>query len=125
MGDVLADGSNWLTDQLREHVSRTVAYRRGAVTVSVPATVGKTFMRVADEYGSRVRVIDRDYLLDPADMALGGIDAPPRRGDVIAETVEGVVLLYEVLAPPGEDVWRWSDTEHRRVRVHTKYVGIE
>ena len=40
MSDLLQDGLDWLEEQRREHLSRTVTYRRGASSVDVPATVG-------------------------------------------------------------------------------------
>ena len=35
------------------------------------------------------------------------------------------MMEYEVLAPNGEPVWRWSDPYRTALRVHTKHTGGE
>ena len=49
----------------------------------------------------------------------GGSADDPERGDVILHAG----LRYEVLAPNGEPVWRWSGTGRILRRIHTKEIG--
>jgi hypothetical protein len=42
----------------------------------------------------------------------------PLRGDKIGD--DG--LVYEVMAPAGQQVWRWSDPFGKAYRIHTKKV---
>ena len=43
----------------------------------------------------------------------------PERGDTIIFNN----CRYEVLAPNGEPVWRWSGAYHSTRRIHTKEIG--
>ena len=55
------------------------------------------------------------------DFLIAAEDLPddPERGDVILHAG----LRYEVLAPNGEPVWRWSGTGRILRRIHTKEIG--
>ena len=89
-------------------------YRRGAEARSVKAVVGRTVFRSVNECGAWVRTETRDFIIPAGQLGL-----EPRTGDEIA--FDGGV--YEVLAPYGEPVWRWSDPYRKAMRVHTKYTG--
>lgn len=127
MTDLLRTGAAWLAGQLKASAGRTVTYCRGAGTVSLTATVGRTLMRLADgQGGTFVEWTDRDYLFPAADLILSGSLTEPARGDQIRDTDEaGNVVVYEVLAPGGEPPWRYSDPQGVMLRVHTKLVGVE
>ena len=64
-----------------------------------------------------------DWRVDkrPGDFLIAAEDLPddPERGDVILHAG----LRYEVLAPNGEPVWRWSGTGRILRRIHTKEIG--
>jgi hypothetical protein len=126
MPDLLRAGSDWLAEMLKEHASRSVAYRRGADEVLVQATIGRTLLKLDDGYGGvRMEWTDRDFLIHAADLVLGDSPTLPERGDVIRETQGGKVFVYEVMAPGKEPAWRWSDVFRKVLRVHAKQVGVE
>lgn len=125
MADLMATGTQWLSDQLTEHASKTVVYQRGAETVLVSATVGSTLMKLTDDYGNvYMERTDRDYLIPSAALILDGVPVRPQRGDVIREPVGSETWVYEVMAPGGEPEWRWSDPHRVILRIHTKRVEI-
>ncbi len=126
MPDILQFGSDWLAEKLKAHASRPVVYRRGAVEVTVQATIGRTLLKLDDGYGGvRLEWTDRDFLIHAADLVLGSATVLPERGDVIREMVGDRTLVYEVMAPGKEPPWRWSDVYRKVLRIHTKLVGEE
>ena len=126
MPDLLETGSDWLAEQLKEHASRPVTYRRGADEVTVQATIGRTLLKLDDGYGGgSIEWTDRDFLIHAADLVLGGTPILPQRGDIIRETQGDKTLVYEVMAPGKEPAWRWSDAFRKVLRIHAKQVGTE
>lgn len=125
MADLLQRGSDWLEGMRTTHATRPVTYARGAHSVDVAATVGRTVFRVENGYGVLERVEARDYLFLGSALVLGGEATLPLPGDRIRETVDGRTFVYEVMAPAGEFCWRWSDPHRRTLRVHTKQVDVE
>jgi hypothetical protein len=126
MSDLLNTGSDWLADQLKTHASRQAVYRRGSLEVAVQATVGRTLLKLDDGYGGvRMEWTDRDFLIQAADLVLGGVAVLPERGDLIRETQGTTTFIYEVMAPGKEPPWRWSDVFRKLLRIHTKQVRVE
>lgn len=126
MPDLLETGQQWLADQLKTHASRSVVYVRGIEQVVVPATIGRTLLKLDDGYGGvRMEWTDRDFLISAADLLLAGNAATPERGDRIRETVGAQILVFEVMAPGKEPPWRWSDPFRKMLRIHTKHVATE
>lgn len=125
MADILERGSNWLEDQRVAHASRPVTYQRGASSVDVPASIGRTEFEIDNGVGILERSESRDFLVPAADLVLDGAQALPERGDRIRETIGTVTFLYEVMAPGKEPPWRYSDAYRRTLRIHTKLVGTE
>jgi len=125
---MIASGVDWLETQRRAHMTRTVTYWRGAASVSVPATIGRTIFSVDKGAGFFERIEARDYLIAAADIILGGVAVTPARGDQIVESrgaegpLPGVTYVYEVMAPANEPHWRWSDRSHAVRRIHTNLV---
>ena len=124
MTDLLEQASAWLDDQRDKYLSRSVLYVRGASSVQVPATIGSTVFAVDDGAGASIRVESRDYLVRGAYLLLDGTAVVPRRGDQIHELQDGVMFVYEVMAPGDEPCWRYSDPYRRVLRVHTKQVEV-
>lgn len=115
--NMLAQANVWLNAQRQKHLTVPVQYRRrGGQTVEVPAALGRTLFRVEDEYGITTRTESRDFLIAASDL-----NVEPERGDQIIYA--GV--CYEVLAPNSEPCWRWSDSFHQTLRIHTKEIGGE
>lgn len=125
MTNLLDQGAAWLADQLKTHASTEVVYQRGANQVAVQATIGKTEFEVDDGAGIIQRVQSRDYLIQAADLQLGGLATLPRAGDRIRERVGEKTFVYEVLAPGNEPPYRYSDPFRKLLRIHTKHVGTE
>jgi len=123
--DVLETASNWLEDQRTEHASRTVTYERGADSVEVSASIGRTIFDVGNGFGLVERTESRDYLVLTDDLVLGGGGTLPERGDRVRETQGTAVFVYEVMAPGKEPHWRYSDPYRKTLRIHTKHVATE
>lgn len=112
---ILEEAAEWLNDQREKCLSVPIVYRRkGKMPVSMTATVGRTLFRAENEYGVTIRTESRDFLI--------GVDRmpeEPQRGDRIVYAGRE----FEVLAPNGEPVWRWSGAQHVTRRIHTKEIG--
>ena len=114
---ILEQASAWLeTQRLRELSVPAVYVRRSGEQIPVNVTLGRTLFRAEDQYGVTVRTESRDFLIAASEL---GND--PERGDAIVYNG----CRYEVLAPNGESVWRWSGTYHWTRRIHTKEIGGE
>lgn len=122
--DLLQSGLSWLGDQLQAHAARQVVYRRNVTSVSLPATVGQTLLKLTDQYGA-VRMVwtDCDFLVRASLLTAGGISLPPQRGDQVIDTVDGAAWVYEVSAPAGEPHWKPQDGNRDLIRLHAKKVG--
>jgi hypothetical protein len=125
MTDLLDKGSAWLEGQRKKHATREVTYRRGANAVVVKATIGRTLFEQDDGAGVIIRTQVRDYLIDSADLVLGGQPTLPEKGDRIDETDAGQKYVHEVLPLGNEPHWRYSDPYRRTLRIHTKLVATE
>lgn len=125
MADLLERGAAWLEGQRVKHLARTVVYQRGENSVEVQATIGRTLFDQADQYGAVVRHEARDFLILTNDLVLGGRAVLPERGDRIREPQGSKTFVYEVMAPGGEPVWRYSDPYRNTLRIHTKQVDTE
>ena len=121
---MLRTGSDWLEDQRHAHLTRTVEYHRGAESVGLKATVGKTPFEVVSEFGVE-KTESRDFLIRTQDLVLGGQPTEPQRGDRVREAIGGEVVVFEVMAPGQEPVWQYSDPNRKTMRVHTKHVATE
>ena len=124
MTDLLQTASDWLEAQRHEHASHAVTYHRGGEQVTVNATVGETRWDVEKEHGVETWQ-SRDFLIRAEDLVLAGGPAEPAAGDRIKETIDGQVLVFEVMAPGDEPPWRYSDQWRKTLRVHTKLVDTE
>jgi hypothetical protein len=117
--DLLTKGAAWMANQFAGSAAHAVTYTRGATSVTISATVGRTVFRYVQE-GVWLRTESRDYLCDPAGLTGLGL---PQDGDRISEEVDGVTTTYEVMAPGGEPSWRWSGPTRDRVRIHTQRIS--
>ena len=125
MSDLLQEGLDWLEEQRKAHLSRTVTYRRGAAPVEVLATVGATRFEADDGYGIVVEQEMRDYLIAAEDLVLGGEQVLPEPGDDVLDERAGVTRVYEVAPLGGEQHYRSCDPAQRTLRIHVKHVGTE
>ena len=129
MTDMLKDGAEWLADQRRAFMSRTVTYERGTDLVELPATVGQTDFSLTDDYGAAIRYVSRNFLIAVSDLVINGSMTEPKRGDRIRETVGDVTYVHEVMGPSAsggsEQDWRYSDPQRTTFRVYTKQIDQE
>lgn len=123
MGDLLKQGAAWLEAQRDAHLTHTIVYSRGAQSVELAASVGRTEFEWSDEHGVIHHLESRDFLVLSGRLVLNGTLTVPRRGDRIQETVDGAVLTYEVAAPAREPPFRYSDPYRRTLRIHVKLVS--
>lgn len=123
---MLEQGLEWLHSEMFRLNSRPVIYRRGASQTTVYAVPGITRFRTQNDAGEvRIEFSDRDFLVRASELVLDGTPTNPQPGDVILEEQDSTTYRYEVLAPPGEPVWRWSDTYYGVYRIHTKFIRTE
>jgi len=120
MSDLLSTGATWLNAQNQLHRARTVVYVRAGVTESITCAVGKTVFRIENTYGTVQHIESRDFLVSVSELAAFG---EPQAGDTIRDTLNGVVMVYEVMAPGGEPAFRYADDYRIAYRIHTKNVG--
>ena len=132
MGDLLRDGAAWLNATMREHVAQTVTYQRGADSVEVRATIGKSEGETAKEYGFRERWESKDFLISADALILSAVVVTPAENDRIIETIadeDGVaafIVTHEVLPPSADEpAWRYSDEHRLTLRLHTKQISRE
>lgn len=125
MADLLNTGLKWLEDQRHEHLTRQITYERGAESVTLLATIGKSDFEQIDEFGVVHRAQARDFLVRAQDVAIGGSPTLPQAGDRIRETEGAVTYVHEVMSPAGQPPWRYSDAFRRTLRIHTKLVSLD
>ena len=125
MVDLLRQGLAWLERQRHRHRTVRVTYVRGASTVRLAATVGRTIFETQDGRGVIEKTESRDFLVRASDLVLDGLRAFPKRGDRIREIGGDRFYIYEVMAPGREPEWRWSDPYRQTIRIHTKQVDVE
>ncbi|MFO0880733.1 MAG: hypothetical protein U0840_25655 [Gemmataceae bacterium] len=124
MGDLLQRGAEWLAGQLKAHAARDVVFRRGEESCTLRATVGKTLLKLTDSHGGvRMQWTDRDYIVDPLDLVLGGVAVLPRPGDTFEEVINSALMVFEVLPPGGDEDCYKMDASYRLLRIHTKSRG--
>ena len=113
---MLRTGSAWLAQQLAAAAGTACAYRRGANTAQMTATIGRSTFESANQNGVVESWESRDYLVKTDELPYG----EPRRGDLIVEEVNGVATFYEVSAPRGVPVFHYADAFGTMCRIHTK-----
>lgn len=128
MADLLEQSAAFLGDRRHTHLTRTVTYQRGAESVEIAATVGRTVFEQADDVGGSgfIRKVEsRDFLVRRTDLILNGSATLPRAGDRVREADGSEIQVYEVMAPGGEPPFRYSDPYRNVLRIHTKHVATE
>ena len=122
MPNVLAQGAEWLASQLGQHAATPVTFARGAASVPVTATKGRTDVEV-DDGDSVLRSHVVDWIVRPSALVLAGNVVEPRVGDEFRETVGANVHTYRVLALGDGEVFRAVDPARTLIRIHTKLSG--
>ena len=113
--NIMEQAAQWLDSQLGITLSVPVIYIcRDGESFNICATMGRTLFRAENEYGMTIRTESRDFIVSRSELPID-----PVQGDLIL--YDG--RKYEVLAPNGEPVWRWSGSQHLVRRIHTKEIG--
>ncbi|MDE2100058.1 MAG: hypothetical protein KGL39_22580 [Patescibacteria group bacterium] len=106
---------------LRSVAGVPITVTRGANTsATITAGVGSTEYEIEDSGVVVETWTSRDYLIAKTDYAPTGTPSNPAKGDIIADTVNGVSKRFTVLAPQGKPVFEYSDPNQTQLRVHTK-----
>lgn len=144
MADVIQTGLAWLNRQLKAHASQLLTYRRGtgigALSARIAMTIGGPKNPLFSILGSTPGAIDlllanpqnavRPFSFAAADLDFGsGAVLPAESGDVVLETINGVVCVFAVMPPMnGLLAWEWQQV-HRgaeaRLLVYTQLTGTE
>ena len=124
MTNMLEQSSQWLSDQIDDHVSSNVLYRRGSLTVPVQAGKGRTTFELTDTSGILVAIESRDFLISTANLLLDELPILPEVGDRIIETISGTLHAYEVADFGSEQSYRFCDPYRHKLRIHTRYIGV-
>lgn len=122
--DVLKDASAWLEGERNKFLVEPVTYERGADSVILNATRGKTVFEVDDGFGSIERWEAKDFLILTADLILNSIEVLPERGDLIKDIVGTLTYVYEIMSPRNEPDFRFSDPWRQTLRIHTKQIKV-
>ena len=123
MGDIMASGAAWLTDQLQANVAQPVSYLRDGAILAILATFGRKLLAIDDGIGSlRLEMTDCDFIVPAAALQIDGIRFEPERGDTVTLNRNGVTEVYEVLPFGSEQPWGWCDPFGEMMRIHTKRI---
>ncbi|HBG28591.1 MAG: hypothetical protein A2Y10_08590 [Planctomycetes bacterium GWF2_41_51] len=117
MSNILKNGIQFLADKLKSHASETVIYKRGADTINICASFGKTNYQIENESGFQIGGEITDFLFSAADLIIDGLVTVPKAGDRIE--VDGKV--YEALFI-NDGCWRYSGPFGKIIRFHTKEI---
>lgn len=125
MADLLHSGFQWLADKRDESMARPVLIRRGASSVTITATRGRSFLEHADETQAILRIETRDFLVLRDDYDFGDGATLPQRNDQFEEVIGDQTHVFEVLPLNGAPAWRWSNSSRKTIRIHTKALSAE
>lgn len=123
MTNRLQDGVAWLGGQLKDHAGTSIAYQRGANTVTLTGTATLHEYEIVDQDGFSATVLSRDYIVHAADLVLGGAEIAPRAGDQITETIGAVACSFEVMPLGMKKEYEPVDRDGLLLMIHTKKVA--
>ena len=119
--DMLKTGSDFMTEKIKAFASTAITYHRGADTVSLLATLGKSRFDEVGASGVLVSFFTNDFIIPTADLKISGVEILPERGDYI--TCDG--LKFYVTSGEGKDsLYRYQDGYMTRLRIHTSGEGV-
>lgn len=117
---VLSDGLDYLAEQLAEHASSAVEYRRGGVTLSVDAIREQARTDGMTEINARMAGIVSQWSIKAEDL---GALYPPVRGDVLVWTEGETAILGELMPDGAGSIWQRVDDTWLRVLVREATRG--
>ena len=106
---------------LKNADGHSVTYRRDEATVSLTAVPTAPLQQVVNDAEAVLEEVQyRDWLIDPDDLVIDSTEVEPAFGDEIDwEDPNGNTVTFEVVAPVGDQVWRWTDENQTLLRVHS------
>jgi hypothetical protein len=120
---MMQTGMAWLDSQRKAHMGLSVVYRRGADSVTLTATPGRTNYQTSTEDGAIIETKARDYLISRADLILDGQEVEPAVGDIIEEVVGDRTYMHAVTENEGAKCFEFSDEYRTTLRIHTKWTA--
>lgn len=115
---------SFLGRAMKDTFPAEITYTRGAETITITASVGRTVFASQQDGKARVEFGEIDLVIDSADLVLGGVKSEPARGDRVGITLDGTAMTLELMIPQTrEPAWRYSDPERKRIRLHLKRVA--
>ncbi len=118
MTTLLERGMTMVARVLPEAAGGDIVYERGANSVTITATFGRSEFVEETTDGTRISHTDRDFVFPAASLVLGGLAVTPQKGDRI--TVGGEV--FQVLPMDGKQCYRQSDPQGTMIRVFAKRI---
>ncbi|MFA7195792.1 MAG: hypothetical protein WC210_08765 [Candidatus Neomarinimicrobiota bacterium] len=112
----MAEAASILATNFAANASVAVTYSRGADSVELEPTIGRTPYSILDGEVS-VEYESRDYIVASSLLVLDGETVLPQRGDQITEASGDI---YEVMALDGEHCFRRMGPSGEVLRIHTK-----
>ncbi len=111
--NLMEKGAEFLARKRSDLLSVTVLYTRtDGDSMELSACRGSTLFRSTDKNGVTTYTRSADFIIANPGFI-------PKRGDRIDDGES----VYEVLAPNGEQVYRFSDHTGFSIRIHTKLTG--
>jgi hypothetical protein len=105
-------GAAWLGDQLIDHASHAVAYTQGGTTIALRGTRSAELVRVQSTTGATMISRQTSFLFRTVDVTL-----TPQRGDLLAETVNGSTVYWEVTPDVSGSLWQYESAGEELIRV--------
>jgi hypothetical protein len=126
MADMMKTGVTWHAAKLKSHLSQTVVYRRGSLTVPISATFGDSGHDIVTPDGLIIEVHSRDFTFTVADLVLNGVLTTPERGDKVEFTDpdDGLRYTHELMSLSNEPAWRYADPYNKTYRIHTERIKL-
>jgi hypothetical protein len=119
MTNLLATGVDWMLTQLGGAASSEYTYRRGAVSVTLSMTKGKTDYVAQDDAGNTVaEVTDATFIVRSSLLVFNEEIVEPKSGDII----EGTEGDYEVMQRGPALPPYTKDASGQLLRIHAKLI---
>ena len=124
MVDCFQEAANWLHGQREKFLTSPVTVKRGAIEISLNATVTSVEQTFETANGFSETWWSRDFIIGRAKYDFGSGAVDPQQGDQIRfDPGTGVTYVYEAMNRGGEPVFRDSDDFKNAIRIHTKEVA--
>ena len=117
---VIDEAFDWLNGQLKQHESRQVTYWALGDSVTITqATLGQTRTELDNGDGAIVEGRVCDWLIDAADIVIGGRAILPEPGHAIIDASGDKTIEYLVTDMGNEPCYRFMDRRQKKLRIHS------